>query len=85
MEFDLVKIILAIAVGVISYFLKTVIEDIKTVKNLTFENKSGLELIKNDYQNKIDHITEKFDELKQTMNDLIKEIKELNKSWHKRN
>jgi hypothetical protein len=85
MEFDLIKIILAIAVGVISYFLKSVIEDIKTVKNLTFENKSGLELIKNDYQNKIDHITEKFDELKQTMNDLIKEIKELNKSWHKRN
>jgi len=85
MEFDLVKIILGIVVGVIAYFLKGVIEDIKTVKNLTFENKSGLELIKNDYQNKIDHITEKFDELKQTMNDLIKEIKELNKSWHKRN
>jgi len=85
MEFDLIKIGLGIVVGIISWFLKNTMQELKDVKQMSFENKSQLELIKNDYQNKIDHITEKFDELKQTMNDLIKEIKELNKSWHKRN
>jgi peptidoglycan hydrolase CwlO-like protein len=85
MEFDLIKIGLGIVVGIIGWFLKNTMQELKDVKQMSFENKSQLELIKNDYQNKIDHITEKFDELKQTMNDLIKEIKELNKSWHKRN
>lgn len=85
MEFDLIKIGLGVGVAIISWFLKNTMQDLKDVKQMSFENKSQLELIKNDYQNKIDHITEKFDELKQTMNDLIKEIKELNKSWHKRN
>lgn len=84
MEFDLIKIALGVGIGVIGWFLKNTMEDLKQVKQMSFENKSGLDLIKNDYQNKIDHITEKFDELKQTMNDLIKEIKELNKVWHKR-
>jgi len=32
-----------------------------------------------DYKNKIENITQKFDELKLTMSELIKEIKELNK------
>jgi len=84
MELDLIKIALGLAIAIIGWFLNATMEDLKQVKQMSFENKSGLDLIKNDYQNKIDHITEKFDELKQTMNDLIKEIKELNKSWHKK-
>jgi peptidoglycan hydrolase CwlO-like protein len=85
MEFDLIKVALGVGIGVIGWFLKNTMQDLKDVKQMSFENKAQLDLIKNDYQNKIDHITEKFDELKQTMNDLIKEIKELNKVWHKRN
>lgn len=85
MDFNFLSYVIGIPVAIIGYFLKQTMEDLKRVKQMSFENKSQIDIMKNDYQNKIDHMAEKFDELKQTMNDLIKEIKELNKVWHKRN
>lgn len=85
MDFNWIGYAIGIPVAIIGYFLKQTMEDLKKVKQMSFENKSKIDVIQNDYQNKIDHLTDKFDELKQTMSELIKEIKELNKSWHKRN
>lgn len=64
--------------SIISYFLKSTMDDLKSVKQMAYDNKSKLELLQNDYNNKHNNLSEKFDELKLTMNELIKEIKALN-------
>lgn len=68
--------------SLLGYFLKRTMDELKDVKSIAYENKSQIDLLKLDYKNKIDNLTEKFDELKLTMSELIKEIKELNKRIH---
>ena len=80
---ELNHIIFSSLIAIISFFLKRTMDELKEVKTLANENKSHLDVLQNDYKNKIEHLTEKFDELKLAMNDLIKEIKELNKSIHR--
>jgi hypothetical protein len=65
--------------SVIGYFLKSTMDELKAVKNLSYETKNQLDLLKNDHINKYANITDKFDELKSAVVDLTKEIKELNK------
>ena len=65
--------------AVIAYFLKKTMSDLTDVKQTTYDNKTQIEILKVDYKNKIDHLSDKFDELKLTMSELIKEIKELNR------
>jgi peptidoglycan hydrolase CwlO-like protein len=67
-----------VMLGIISYFLKRTMDELKEVKNMAYDNSNKITVLQVDYKNKIDNITEKFDELKQTMSELIKEIKELN-------
>ena len=64
---------------IIGYFLKGTMEDLKSVKILTYETKNKLDILQNDHINKHAALTDKFDELKQALNDLTKELKELNK------
>ena len=79
MEMEILTFIGGIMLTIISYFLKRTMDDLKEVKQLSYENKSQIDILKIDYKNKVDNLTEKFDELKLTMSELIKEIKELNK------
>ena len=67
-----------VMLSVIAYFLKATMDDLKSVKEMAYDNRSKLELLQNDYNNKHTNLTEKFDELKLTMTELIKEIKALN-------
>lgn len=76
---DFLTLVGGIMLSIVSYFLKRTMDELKEVKQLSYENKSQIDILKTDYKNKIDNITEKFDELKLTMSELIKEIKELNK------
>ena len=74
----LLTVIGGVMLSIIGYFLKKTMEDLKSVKEMAYDNKSKLELLQNDYNNKHTNLTEKFDELKLTMTELIKEIKALN-------
>lgn len=76
---EILTLIGGLMLSVIGFFLKRTMDDLKEVKQLSYDNKSQIDLLKVDYSNKIQHLTEKFDELKLTMSELIKEIKELNK------
>ena len=76
---DILTLIGGIMLSVIGYFLKATMEELKSVKNLTYETKNQLDILKNDHINKYANITDKFDELKSAVVDLTKEIKELNK------
>jgi hypothetical protein len=64
---------------IIGYFLKSTMDDLKSVKSVSFETKSKLALLENDSVNKYNNLSEKFDDLKGALIDLTKEIKELNK------
>jgi hypothetical protein len=77
--FNILTAIGGIMLAVIGYFLKSTMEELKSVKELSYRTQSELKILKNDHINKYDNMTEKFDELKAAVIDLTKEIKELNK------
>ena len=76
---DIFLTIIGIIISVISYFLKGVLGDIKEVKNLTYRTKTKLEVIENDYINKIAALNQKFDLLYNAIDKLSNQIEELNK------
>lgn len=68
-----------IMLGIISWFLKATMAELKEVKDLSYSTKNQLDILKNDHINKYANMSDKFDELKAAVVDLTKEIKELNK------
>jgi hypothetical protein len=77
--FGLLTLVAGVMLSVISFFLKRTMDELKEVKQMSYNNKSEIDILKTDYKNKIENLSEKFEELKLTMSDLIKEIRELNK------
>jgi len=67
-----------LSISIIGYFLKQALNDIKSVKEVVYENKSKLSVLENDYMNKINRLNEKFDMLAENIKDLTEEIKSLN-------
>lgn len=79
MVYELLVAIGGIMLTVIGWFLKQTMDDLKSVKLLGYETKNKLDILQNDHMNKHATLTDKFDELKQALNELTKELKELNK------
>lgn len=76
---DIIMIVGGMMVSVISYFLKTTMDDLKNVKEMSFDTKNKLAVLENDHINKHNSLSDKFDELKLALMELTKELKELNK------
>ena len=76
---DILTMIGGIMLSVIGYFLKSTMDDLKSVKIQTFETKNRLALLEADSINKYNNLSEKFDDLKSAIVDLTAEIKDLNK------
>ncbi len=74
----LLTMIGGIMLSIIGYFLRETMKDLKDVKTLSYENKKRIDLLEREYMLRFDNLTGKFDELKLTMSELIKEIKALN-------
>ena len=66
-----------IIISIIGYFLKQTMNDLKDTKDLAFRTKSELEVLKTDHVNKHESMSDKFDDLKDSIIILTKEIKEL--------
>ena len=79
MQMEILTLIGGVMLAIIGYFLRKTMDELKEVKSMTYDNKTQIDILKIDYKIRFDNLTEKFDELKLTMTDLIKEIKELNK------
>jgi peptidoglycan hydrolase CwlO-like protein len=79
MEMQILTFVGGVMIAIVGYFLKRTMDELKEVKQMSYDNKSQIEMLKVDYKNKYENLSEKFDELKLTMMELIKEIKELNK------
>ena len=76
---DILTLIGGVMLTIIGYFLKSTMDDLRSVKLLTYETKNKLDILQNDHINKHANLTDKFDELKTALNELTKELKELNK------
>lgn len=76
---EIFVVIGGIMLSIISFFLKSTMDDLKSVKLLSYETKNKLDILQNDHINKHANLTDKFDELKQALNELTKELKQLNK------
>ncbi len=81
---DFLTLIGGVMLGIISYFLKRTMDELKEVKDVAYSAKNDLSLLKNDHINKYEHMTEKFDTLCESVRDLTREIKELNKELNKK-
>lgn len=76
---DILTVIGGLMLSVVGYFLKATMDELKAVKNMSYETKNQLDILKNDHTNKYANMSDKFDELKTAVVELTKEIKELNK------
>lgn len=79
MVYEFLVAIGGLMLSMIGWFLKQTMDDLKSVKVLSYETKNKLDILQNDHLNKHANLTDKFDELKQALNELTKELKELNK------
>lgn len=78
------SLILGALISIIGYFLKATMDDLKKVKEISYETKNKLAVLENDYINKHTALTEKFDDLCDSVKDLTNEIKLLNKEFNKK-
>jgi uncharacterized membrane-anchored protein YhcB (DUF1043 family) len=81
---DLLTLVGGLMLGVISFFLKRTMDELKEVKNVAYNAKNDLNVLKNDYINKYEHLTDIFDTFCESFKDLTREIKELNKELIKK-
>ena len=76
--FEIITTFGGMLMAVIGFFLKQTMEQIKTIKEVTYRNTTEIQVIKNDYLNKIDALNGKFDLLAETIKELNYNIKHLN-------
>jgi len=73
----IISAILGIVIGVGGYFLKRTMDDLDKTKELGIKTSTELEVLKTDHLNKHEHLSDKFDDLKDSIVILTREIKEL--------
>jgi uncharacterized protein YlxW (UPF0749 family) len=66
-------------ISIIGYFLKQTMNDLKSVKEIAYDTKAKLSVLENDYINKIAQLNNKFDILNESIKELTKEIKNINR------
>ena len=76
---ELLTLVGGVMLAIIGFFLRQTMADLKSVKLISYDNKTKIEVLEKEHILRHQNLTEKFDELKLTMSELIKEIKELNK------
>ena len=66
-----------LSITIIGYFLKQTMSDLKSVKEISYETRSKLNVLENDYINKVEALNNKFDMLNESIRELTKEIKNM--------
>ena len=66
-----------LSISIISYFLKQTMGDLKSIKEISYETRSKLNVLENDYINKVEALNNKFDMLNESIRELTKEIKNI--------
>jgi hypothetical protein len=75
---NLLTIIGGVMLSVIGYFLKRTMDELKEIKEITYKNKSKIEVLENDYINKISSLNQRLDLLYTSIEKLTDKIEKLN-------
>jgi peptidoglycan hydrolase CwlO-like protein len=75
---NLLTIIGGVMLSIIGYFLKRTMDELKEIKEITYKNKSKIEVLENDYVNKIDSLNQRIDLLYKSIEKLSDKIEKLN-------
>lgn len=67
-------------VAIISYFLRRTMKELEDIKITAYETKSKVQVLENDYLNKIDALNQRISMLYNGIEKLTEKIDELNKS-----
>lgn len=73
-----------ILLGIIGFFLRKTLEDVKDLKVIVYSTERDLAIQKTDHLNKYNRLEEKFDDLYSAVKDLTLEIKSLNTQLSKK-
>lgn len=84
MDSQVLIYILGIALGVITYFLKSTMDRLKDVEKQANLNTQKCSILEGEYNLKFIHMSEKFDELHSAVKDLTTEIKTLTREIHQK-
>lgn len=76
---ELLTIIGGVMLSVIGYFLRQTMQELKDIKAVAYKTKTKVEVLENDYLNKIASLNQKFDLLYTAIDRLTTKIEELNK------
>lgn len=76
---NLLTFIGGLSISIIGYFLRQTMADLRSVKEIAYDTKSKLSVLENDYINKIEQLNSKFDMLNESIKELTKEIKNINR------
>jgi len=75
---EILTLLGGLSISVIGYFLKETMSDLKSVKSISFETKTKLQVLETEYMNKIERLNEKFDLLYDAIEKLSNKIEDLN-------
>lgn len=76
---DIITTVGGLMLATIGYFLRQTMQELKDVKELAYKTKTKIEVLENDYLNKISQLNNKFDMLYTAIEKLTTKIEELNK------
>jgi hypothetical protein len=65
--------------AIIGFFLRQTMAELKEIKEVAYKTKSKVEVLENDYLNKINSLNQKFDLLYNAIDKLTSKLEELNK------
>ena len=65
--------IIAVLLGIVGYFLKNTMDKLQKLETYTYKKGGELEVLKTDFHNKYENLTEKFDKCTQMGIDLFEE------------
>lgn len=68
-----------LSISIIGYFLRQTMADLRSVKEISYDTKAKLSVLENDYINKIAQLNNKFDVLNESIKELTREIKNINR------
>jgi hypothetical protein len=74
---EILTLLGGLSISVIGYFLKETMSDLKSVKSISFETKTKLQVLETEYMNKIERLNEKFDLLYDAIEKLTNKIETL--------
>lgn len=76
---ELLTTIGGLMLSIIGFFLRQTMQQLKDIKEIAYKTKTKVEVLENDYLNKVNSLNDKFDLLYNAIDKLTNKIEELNK------